>query len=88
MRKYSIFLKIEDWSNEAEIGKQFKKNKKIFMKLIEPQILEKKIIISKKQETSNAVDLSLDEAFLDTILDCLRQTNVVDTIDAEYVGVK
>jgi hypothetical protein len=88
MKRYSIYLRIEEFSSEGEMEKQFKKQKKIFLAGIANVIAEKKIIIAKKQETLLAVNLTLDEQHQDELLDLFRSNPVIDVIDAEYIGPK
>lgn len=83
MKKYSIFLKIEGW--DENVGEQFQALKKIFLKGSASYITEKKIVLAKAQKTSLAVDLSIDEEYLEEILAVFRASGVVDTIDAEYI---
>lgn len=85
MKKYSIYLKVEEWDENIE--KQFQSLKKKFLKEFATSISEKKIIMSKTQDTSLAVNMSIDEKHLDEILEMFRKSDVVATIDAEYLGV-
>ena len=88
MKKYDIFMKIEEYGDEEIINKQFKKSKKIFLSSIKKETDNKKIILAKEQEALNVVSLSIDEEYLDEILDLFRSIAVVSEIDAEYTDPK
>lgn len=88
MKKFSIYLHIEEWDDAEIIEKQFKKAKKIFLKAIEEPLLLKKIVLCKTQETLNAIDLRLQEEFLEEMVSLFRSIAVVKTIDAEYLDPK
>jgi hypothetical protein len=84
MRCYSIFLKIAEYGDDAEVQKQFKKAKKTFLAALEKQIEEKTIIIAEEQKTPLAVDLSIEEKEIEAMIDLLRAMETVDIIDTEH----
>jgi hypothetical protein len=86
MKRYSVFLHIEEWGDEVEMEKQFKKQKKVFLASIAGLLAEKKVSLPKKQETALATDLLIDEGHFDEVLSILRASQSVDIIDAEYTG--
>ena len=85
MRRYRIFLVIEEYGDEELIKKQFKAVKKKFLTALEPELFSKQIIISKTQETLNAIFLSIEEP-IDKVIEKFRQMKIVAEIDPEYKG--
>lgn len=83
MKKYSVYLKIEAW--DENLDKQFEILKKKFLKEFAASISDKKISITKIQDVPLAVNLSVNEKHHDEILEMFRKSDVVATIDAEYI---
>lgn len=84
MKKYSVYLKIEAW--DENLDKQFEVLKKKFLKEFASSISDKKISITKIQDIPLAVNLNINEKYHDEILEMFRKSDVVATIDAEYLG--